>query len=79
LIVLGFAELDQCDVIVELALDAADRAELVVERVALAHQPLGARLIVPQVGILGLFVQFGETPLRGIDVKDASSAAAATA
>jgi hypothetical protein len=40
---------------------------------------LRARLIVPEVGVFGLFVQFGETPLRGVDVKDASSAAASTA
>jgi hypothetical protein len=40
---------------------------------------LCARLVVPEIGIFRLFVQFGETPLRGIDVKDASSAAAPTA
>jgi hypothetical protein len=40
---------------------------------------LRARLIVPEGGILGFFVQLGETPLRGVDVKDASSAAASTA
>jgi hypothetical protein len=40
---------------------------------------LRARLIVPQIGILGLFVQLGEAALRGLDVKDASSAAKATA
>jgi hypothetical protein len=40
---------------------------------------LRARLIVPEIGIFGFFIQFGETPLRCIDVKDASSAAAPTA
>jgi hypothetical protein len=52
---------------------------LVVERVTLAHHALRALRIIPEFWVLGLFVQFGETPLRGIDVKDASSAAAPTA
>jgi hypothetical protein len=50
-----------------------------LERVALAHHALRARLVVPQVGVLGLFVQLGEAARRGVDVKDASSAARATA
>jgi hypothetical protein len=65
--------------IVELLLDAADGAELVVERVALAHHALRARLVVPEIGVFGLFVQLGEAAFGGIDVKDASSAARATA
>jgi hypothetical protein len=36
---------------------------------------LRAGLVVPQLGIFGLFVQLGQTPARGIEVKDASSAA----
>jgi len=40
---------------------------------------LRAGLIAPEIGVFGFSVQFGETPLRGIDVKDASSAAAPTA
>jgi hypothetical protein len=62
--------------VVEFTLDAAERVELVVERIALAHDPLRTQLIAPQRGILGFLVQLGETALRGIDVKDASSAAA---
>jgi hypothetical protein len=65
--------------VVEFALDAAKRVEPVVERVALAHDPLCALLVTPQRGVFSLFVQFGETALRGIDVKDASSAAPLTA
>jgi hypothetical protein len=65
--------------IVEFPHHAADSGKLVVERVALAHHALGAGLIVPEVWIFGLLVQFGETPLGGVDVKDASSAAPATA
>jgi hypothetical protein len=74
-----FAKLKQRELIVELLLNPADRRELIFERIALAHQALGARLIVPKIGIFGFLVQLGETPLRGIDVKDASSAARATA
>ena len=71
----GFAELDHGELVVQLLLDAADGLELIFERVALAHHALRARLVVPQTGVFGLFVQLGETALRGIDVKDASSAA----
>jgi hypothetical protein len=52
---------------------------LIVERIALAHQALCARSVVPKVGVFGLFVQLGETTARGIEVKDASSAARSTA
>jgi hypothetical protein len=61
--------------IVEILLHAADRLKAVFERVTLAHYALRAHLVVPQFGILGFFVQLGEAPLRGLDVKDASSAA----
>ena len=54
-----FAELDHGELIVELLLDTADCAELVFQRVALAHQALGARLIVPQLRAFGLFIEFG--------------------
>jgi hypothetical protein len=57
----------------------AERIQLIVQSIALAHDPLRARLIVPEIRIFGLLVQFGEAPLRGIDVKDASSAARRTA
>ena len=67
------------DLIVELALDPADRAELVLQRVALLHGALRLRGVVPEAGVFGLLVQLGEPRLRCIDVKDASSAARPTA
>ena len=79
LVVLGLAELDQRDLIVELLLDAGERGELVVERGALLHQPAGALRIVPEIGVFGLLVQLGKPGARLVDVKDASSAARATA
>ncbi len=78
-VLFGLAQLDHGELVVELLLDAADGFELVFQRIALAHHALGARLIVPETGVLGLFVQLGQAARRGIDVKDASSAAAPTA
>ena len=79
LIVLGFAELDQHDLIVELLLDAGQRGELVVERGALLHDAAGALRIVPEIGVFGLPVQLGKPHAGFVDVKDASSAARRTA
>ena len=79
LVLLGFAELDHGDLVVELLLDAADGGELVLERGALLHQALGALLIVPEVGVFGLLVELRQTRARGVEVKDASSAARPTA
>ena len=78
-VLFGFAELDQRELVVELLLDAADGLELVLQRVALAHDALRLDLVVPESGVFGRFVQFGEAARRGIDVKDASSAARPTA
>jgi hypothetical protein len=36
-------------------------------------------LIVPKARIFGFLIQLGKTALRGVDVKDASSAVASTA
>ena len=58
-----FAELGHGELVVELLLHAADGLEPVLERVALAHHALGARLIVPEGGIFGFFVQLGEAAL----------------
>jgi len=52
---------------------------LIVERIALAHDALRARLIVPEVGVFRFFIQFGKATRSGINVKDASSAAVPTA
>ena len=75
---LGLAELDQLDRLVDLALDPPVAADRLVEPGAFTQQPLRARGIVPQVLILGLRVQLGETAGRGLPVKDASSAAPTT-
>jgi hypothetical protein len=40
---------------------------------------LGARLVIPEAGILGDIVQFGKSVARLIEVKDASSAVPWTA
>ena len=79
LILLGLAELDHGELVVELLLDAADGGELVLERGALLHHALRALLVVPEIGVLGLPVELGETRARLVEVKDASSAARPTA
>ena len=79
LILLGLAEFDHGDLVVELLLDAADRLELIFERGALLHHLLGARGVVPEIGVFGRAVQFGETDIGLVEVKDASSAVPATA
>ena len=79
LVVLGLAELDHGELIVELLLDAADGGELVLERGALLHHALGALLIVPEGGVLGVLVELGQPCARLVEVKDASSAARPTA
>ena len=66
-VLLGLAEFDHGELIVELLLDAADGGELVLERGALAHHALRALLVVPEIGVFGLLVQLGETRARGID------------
>ena len=63
----------------KLQVHSAERTEPVLQRVAFAHTRWAARLIAPERGVPGLFIQFGKTALRGIDVKDASSAAPSTA
>jgi hypothetical protein len=65
--------------VVELALDAADGVELIVERGALLHHALGALRVVPEVWVLGLGVELGETRSGFVEVKDASSAVRPTA
>ena len=78
-VLLGLAELDHGELVVELALDAADGGELVLERGALLHHALGALLVVPEIGVLGLPVELRETRARLVEVKDASSAVQPTA
>ena len=78
-VVLGFAELDHRGLVVELALDPGDGAELILERGALLHQAAGALRIVPQRRVLRLAVELFQPRARLVDVKDASSAARPTA
>ena len=78
LVALGLAELDQLDRVVDLALDAAIAVDRLFEPGALAQQLLRRGRVVPQLRVLGLGVQLGETPVRGVPVKDASSAAPTT-
>ena len=59
----GLAQLDHGELIGEFLLHAADGVELVFQRVALAHHALAARLVAPERGVLGLFVQLGEAAL----------------
>jgi hypothetical protein len=79
LVLLGLAEFNHADLIFDLALDPADPGELPLERGAFLHQLLGFLRVVPETGIFGEGVQFGETSRGSIDVKDASSAARLTA
>jgi hypothetical protein len=65
--------------IVELLLHPPQGRELLVERGALLHQPARPLRIVPKIGVFGLPVQFGKPRARLVEVKDASSAAPATA
>ena len=78
-IVLGLAEFDHADIVLELAFDLADAGQRILQRGTLLHQLLGLLGIVPEIGIFGELVQLRQ-PRRGcIDVKDASSAARQTA
>ena len=78
-VALGLAELDQGDGILDILLEALDRGDLVFERRALAHDLLRGVGIVPEVGIFGEGIQFGEAALGIVPVKDASSAVRSTA
>jgi hypothetical protein len=51
----------------------------ILQRGSLLHQLLRLLGIVPEIGIFGELVQFGQTCRGCIDVKDASSAARPTA
>jgi len=77
-IALGVTQFDQLGRLVDLALDPPVAADRLVEPGALTQQLLRTPGIVPQVLILGLRVQLGETAGRGLPVKDASSAAPTT-
>ena len=59
LILLGFAEFDHRDLVFKVALDAADRIQLIFERIALLHHPLRGGGVVPQIGVFGPLVELG--------------------
>jgi hypothetical protein len=65
--------------VIEFALDAADGVQAVFQLVALAHGALRPHLIIPEIRVFRRPVQLGQAARRGIDVKDASSAAELTA
>jgi len=78
LVALGIAELDEAELIVELALDPAVAVDGVVQLVALAQRRLRGFRLVPELRVLGLGVQLREPACGVIPVKDASSAAPGT-
>ena len=78
-VALGLAKVDQRRRVVEVALNFRQRAQPVFQHRALAHHLFGEFGIGPEIGIFGFRVQFGQTPRRCIDVKDASSAVPRTA
>ena len=43
------------------------------------HDPLGALLVIPEIRVLGVRIELRQTRMRGVEVKDASSAARPTA
>jgi len=79
LVLLRLAERNQFLVVVEPLFDALEGVELVAERGALLHQLGGLLRVVPELGIFGEPVQFGEALFRFFDVKAPSSAAPRTA
>ena len=79
LVLLGLAQLDQGQRVLQAPLEAAVLGDRLVEARALAHDLLGGLGIVPEVGVLGAGVQRLQALERGVQVKDASSAGPATA
>ena len=72
-IVLGLAQLDQRDAVIELALELLVGVDRALELLALAHDLLRRLGVIPEPGILGFVVQLGEPGVRGVPVKDASA------
>jgi hypothetical protein len=78
IVVLGVAEFDQFDGLLDFALDAPIALNRALQLVALAQDLLGGRGVVPELGVFRLGVQLGEAPVCDVPVKDASSAAPTT-
>ena len=66
LVALGLAELDQLLLVGEVLGESLVAVEGVGERLAVAHQPLGAGRVVPEVRVLGHRVQLLEPVLGGL-------------
>ena len=79
MILLGLAEFDHADVVLEIAVDALKRIQTVFERGSLLHQALGLLRIAPKTCVFGHSIEFVQTLARFRYVKDASSAAQWTA
>src|SRR5665213_1588162 len=79
LVAFALAQLDEDRRVIELALERADRRQPGFEIGAFAHRRLSLRRVVPQRGAFGENVQFRETSLGFVPVKDASSAVRWTA
>ena len=78
-VVLAFAQFDQRDRVIEIAIELRKRSETVLKLVAFAHDFLRGVGIGPERRVLDARIQFREAAGRSIDVKDASSAGRATA
>jgi len=78
-IALGLAELDQLDVVLDLAVEVLDGLDLHVELIALAHDLAGLFRVGPEVRGFGAGGQVLEASFGCIPVKDASSAGSAPA
>jgi hypothetical protein len=74
LVAVLLAELDEPDLIVELADNAVERAERVFDLLSLAHQALRAAAVAPEIRGLGLAIKLSQPLPRAIGVKDASAA-----
>ena len=63
LVLLGFAQLDQRDGVVEVALELAVGVDRALQRLALAHDLLRRLRVAPELGVLGALVQLGQALL----------------
>ena len=73
LVLLGFAEFDQDDGVVEPPLQVVDAGERFLQPLLLAHEAARFLGIAPEVGVFRSAVQVGEASGRGVGVKDASA------
>jgi hypothetical protein len=75
LVAFGLAQFDELDSVGVVLLDALVAVDQVFQAAALTGDLLRGFGVVPEIGRLDLFIQFGETPVGDIPVKDASAAA----